>query len=33
MTPMAYVPYRHQKIAFDFCMEHPHCALFLGLGL
>ena len=28
-----YRPYPHQKQAFDFCMEHPHCALFLGMGL
>lgn len=28
-----WIPYRHQQIALDFCREHPHCGLFLGMGL
>jgi len=28
-----YKPFRHQQLAFDFCMEHPHCALFISMGL
>lgn len=30
---MQYVPYQHQEIAYDFCMTHDHCGLFLGMGL
>lgn len=30
---MQYNPYRHQKIAYNFCLEHPHCGLLLGMGL
>lgn len=28
-----YKPYPHQRQAYDFCMEHEHCGLFLGMGL
>ena len=30
---MKYVPMRHQKIAYDFCMEHERAGLFIGMGL
>lgn len=30
---MKYIPMQHQQIAIDFCMEHPHAGLFLGMGL
>lgn len=30
---MEFTPYRHQKIAYNFCLEHDHCGLFLGMGL
>lgn len=29
---MKYIPFKHQRIAHDFCMEHEHCGLFLGMG-
>jgi hypothetical protein len=29
---MIYTPYKHQQLAYDFCMTHPHCGLFLGMG-
>ena len=28
-----YQPYPHQQQAYEFCMNHAHCALFLGMGL
>ena len=28
-----YKPYPHQKQAYDFCLAHEHCGLFLGMGL
>lgn len=30
---MIYAPMKHQAIAFDFCMGHPHAGLFIGMGL
>lgn len=30
---MIYTPMKHQAIAFDFCMGHPHAGLFIGMGL
>lgn len=30
---MIYKPYPHQQQAYDFCMSHKHCGLFLGMGL
>ena len=30
---MKYVPMKHQKIAYDFCMQHEHAGLFLSMGL
>lgn len=30
---MIYHPMKHQQLAYDFCMEHPHAGLFLGMGL
>lgn len=30
---MKYEPMRHQQIAIDFCLKHPHAGLFLGMGL
>lgn len=30
---MIYEPYPHQKQAYEFCMKHEHCGLFLGMGL
>lgn len=30
---LKYEPYRHQQIAYDFGLSHPHCGLFLGMGL
>lgn len=30
---MEYRPFRHQQIAYDFCLERDHCGLFLGMGL
>jgi len=29
---MIYAPFRHQKLAHDFCMTHEHCGLFMGMG-
>ena len=30
---MIYEPERHQRLAEDFCNAHPHCGLFLQMGL
>lgn len=30
---MRYTPYKHQQLAYDFCVEREKCALFLGMGL
>lgn len=30
---MKYEPMRHQKLAFDFCVTHPHAGLLMGMGL
>ena len=30
---MKYTPMRHQQLAFDFCMTHPHAGLLMGMGL
>ena len=30
---MIYRPYPHQQLAYDFCLKHERCGLFLGMGL
>lgn len=30
---MIYKPFQHQQIAYDFCLRHERCGLFLGMGL